>query len=93
MQQRMVRDATSTSHPPMSGEKVIAHKAGAIWLPAALLVRLGQAIRRLGLVTGLRGPHPRSRRSQPARLVAEGLSPADAARAANRRTAERRFPL
>src|SRR5262245_42808600 len=67
--------------PPDVEEQIVAHEAGIALERAAELVRLGQAIRRLETV-GLREVASTRVLIAAARLVAEGLSPRDAARAA-----------
>jgi len=67
--------------PPDVEEKIVAHEAGIAQDGAAELVRLGQAIRRLETV-GLREVASTRVLIAAARLVAEGLSAREAARAA-----------
>jgi nitric oxide reductase NorQ protein len=62
-------------------EQIVAHEAGIEPERAAELVRLGQAIRRLD-AAGLREVASTRVLIAAARLVAEGLAPRDAARAA-----------
>jgi nitric oxide reductase NorQ protein len=78
--QRMV--AIEFGFPPADvEEKIVAHEAGIAHDGAAKLVRLGQAIRRLE-TTGLREVASTRVLIAAGRLVAEGLSPHEAARAA-----------
>jgi nitric oxide reductase NorQ protein len=78
--QRMV--AIEFGFPPADvEEKIVAHEAGIDHDRAAQLVRLGQAIRRLE-TTGLREVASTRVLIAAGRLVAEGLSPREAARAA-----------
>ena len=78
--QRMV--AIEFGFPPADvEEKIVAHEAGINHDMAAKLVRLGQAIRRLE-ATGLREVASTRVLIAAGRLVAEGLSPHEAARAA-----------
>jgi nitric oxide reductase NorQ protein len=78
--QRMV--AVELSFPPPDvEEKIVSHEAGVDHDTAALLVRLGQAIRRLE-AAGLREVASTRVLIAAARLVAEGLPPRAAARAA-----------
>ena len=78
--QRMV--AIDFGFPPAEvEEKIVAHEAGIEPSRAADLVRLGQAIRRLE-TAGLREVASTRVLIAAGRLVAEGLSPRDAARAA-----------
>ncbi|HEY8156693.1 MAG TPA: CbbQ/NirQ/NorQ C-terminal domain-containing protein, partial [Myxococcota bacterium] len=67
--------------PPDVEEKIVAHEAGIAHDGAAELVRLGQAIRRLE-IAGLREVASTRVLIAAARLVAEGLSAREAARAA-----------
>ena len=86
--QRMV--AIEFGFPPADvEEKIVAHEAGIDADRAAELVRFGQAIRRLE-TAGLREVASTRVLIAAGRLVAEGLSPREAARAADRRTAHRR---
>jgi nitric oxide reductase NorQ protein len=66
---------------PDDEEKIVAHEAGIAHDIAAQLVRLGQAIRRLE-TTGLREVASTRVLIAAGRLVAEGLSPQEAARVA-----------
>ena len=78
--QRMV--AIEFGFPPADvEEKIVAHEAGIDHDRAAELVRLGQAIRRLE-TAGLREVASTRVLIAAGRLVAEGLSPREAARAA-----------
>lgn len=78
--QRMI--AIEVDFPPTDvEEKVVAHEAGVDHQTAAQLVRLGQAIRRLENA-GLREVASTRVLIAAGRLVGEGLSPRDAARAA-----------
>jgi nitric oxide reductase NorQ protein len=78
--QRMV--AIEFGFPPADvEEKIVAHEAGIDHDRAAELVRLGQAIRRLE-TTGLREVASTRVLIAAGRLVAEGLNPREAARAA-----------
>jgi nitric oxide reductase NorQ protein len=78
--QRMV--AIEFGFPPVDvEEKIVAHEAGIAHDGAAKLVRLGQAIRRLE-TTGLREVASTRVLIAAGRLVAEGLSTHEAARAA-----------
>jgi nitric oxide reductase NorQ protein len=78
--QRMV--AIEFGFPPADvEEQIVAHETGLDRDGAAALVRLGQAIRRLD-TTGLREVASTRVLIAAGRLVAEGLSPRDAARAA-----------
>jgi nitric oxide reductase NorQ protein len=78
--QRMI--AIEFGFPPAEvEEKIVAHEAGIDSRRAAELVRLGQAIRRLETV-GLREVSSTRVLIAAGRLVAEGLSPRAAARAA-----------
>jgi len=78
--QRMV--AIELSFPPPDvEEKIVSHEAGVDHETAAQLVQLGQAIRRLE-TAGLREVASTRVLIAAGRLVAEGLSPRDAARAA-----------
>jgi nitric oxide reductase NorQ protein len=67
--------------PPDVEEKIVSHEAGVDHDKAALLVQLGQAIRRLEAV-GLREVASTRLLIAAARLVAEGLPAREAARAA-----------
>jgi len=67
--------------PPDVEEKIVSHEAGVDHDTAALLVQLGQAIRRLE-AAGLREVASTRVLIAAARLVAEGLPPRAAARAA-----------
>jgi len=78
--QRMVAIEFSFPTPDVE-EKIVAHEAGIGNDVAAQLVRLGQAIRRLE-TTGLREVASTRVLIAAGQLVAEGLSPAEAARAA-----------
>jgi nitric oxide reductase NorQ protein len=78
--QRMV--AIEFGFPPADvEEKIVAHEAGIDHDSAARLVRLGQAIRRVE-TSGLREVASTRVLIAAGRLVAEGLSPREAARAA-----------
>jgi nitric oxide reductase NorQ protein len=78
--QRMV--AIELGFPPAKvEEQIVAHEAGIDDERAAELVRLGQAIRRLE-TTGLREVASTRVLIAAGRLVAEGVSPREAARAA-----------
>src|SRR5574341_2595689 len=78
--QRMI--AIEFGFPPADvEEKIVAHEAGIDHDRATKLVRLGQAIRRLE-TTGLREVASTRVLIAAGRLVAEGLSPREAARAA-----------
>lgn len=78
--QRMV--AIELGFPPANvEEKIVAHEAGIDPNRAAELVRLGQAIRRLE-TTGLREVASTRVLIAAGRLIAEGVSPREAARAA-----------
>ena len=78
--QRMV--AIDFGFPPADvEEQIVAHEGGIDHDAAATLVRLGQAIRRLD-TTGLREVASTRVLIAAGRLVAEGLSPREAARAA-----------
>jgi len=78
--QRMV--AIELSFPPADvEEKIVAHESGVDPQTAALLVELGQAIRRLD-TAGLREVASTRVLVAAGQLVAEGLGPCDAARAA-----------
>ena len=78
--QRMV--AIELDFPPAEvEEKIVAHEAGVDHDRAAELVRLGQAIRRLE-TAGLREVASTRVLIAAGRLVVEGLSPREAARAA-----------
>ena len=78
--QRMI--AIELGFPPAEiEEKIVAHEAGIEHETARKLVRLGQAIRRLE-TTGLREVASTRVLIAAGRLVAEGLSPREAARAA-----------
>jgi nitric oxide reductase NorQ protein len=67
--------------PPEVEEPVVAHEAGIAREQAAELVRFGQAIRRLETV-GLREVASTRVLIAAGRLIASGLSPREAARAA-----------
>jgi len=67
--------------PPDVEEKIVAHESGVDQRTASVLVTLGQAIRRLE-TAGLREVASTRVLVAAARLVAEGLSPRTAARAA-----------
>lgn len=67
--------------PPGAEEEIIAHEAGIDRSRAAELVRFGQAVRRLE-INGLREVASTRVLIAAGRLVAEGLSPREAARAA-----------
>jgi nitric oxide reductase NorQ protein len=67
--------------PPDLEEKIVAHETGIDPDSAAALVRLGQAIRRLEMA-GLREVASTRLLIAARRLVAEGLSPREAPRAA-----------
>src|SRR5579875_1456695 len=66
---------------PETEEKIVAHEAGIAEHQAASLVRFGQAIRRIE-TAGLREVASTRVLIAAGRLIAEGLSPAEAARAA-----------
>jgi nitric oxide reductase NorQ protein len=78
--QRMVAIEFGFPFPEVE-EKIVAHEAGIDHNRAAQLVRLGQAIRRLE-TAGLREVASTRVLIAAGRLVAEGLSPGEAARAA-----------
>jgi nitric oxide reductase NorQ protein len=78
--QRMVAIEFGFPAPDVE-EKIVAHEAGIDHDKAAELVRLGQAIRRLE-TTGLREVASTRVLIAAAQLIAEGLSPREAARAA-----------
>jgi nitric oxide reductase NorQ protein len=78
--QRMVAIEFGFPAPEVE-EKIVAHEAGIDHNRAAQLVRLGQAIRRLE-TAGLREVASTRVLIAAGRLVAEGLSPGEAARAA-----------
>jgi nitric oxide reductase NorQ protein len=67
--------------PPDVEEEIVAHEAGVDRARAAELVRLGQAIRRLDTV-GLREVASTRVLIAAGQLVADGLGPREAARAA-----------
>ena len=67
--------------PPDIEEKIVAHEAGVDQETAALLVRLGQAVRRLE-TAGLREVASTRVLVAAGRLISEGLPARDAARAA-----------
>jgi nitric oxide reductase NorQ protein len=67
--------------PPDIEEKIVTHEAGIEQETAARLVRLGQAVRRLE-TAGLREVASTRVLIAAGRLISEGLSPRDAARAA-----------
>ena len=75
--------------PPDVEEKIVAHEAGVDQETAALLVRLGQAIRRLE-TAGLREVASTRVLVAAGRLISEGLPVRDAARAAVAGPAHRR---
>jgi nitric oxide reductase NorQ protein len=78
--QRMI--AIELGFPPTDvEEKIVAHESAVDQHTAALLVQLGQAIRRLGS-SGLREVASTRVLVSAGQLVAEGLDPRDAARAA-----------
>ena len=79
--QRMVAIELDFPPPDVEEEKIVAHEAGVEEETAAQLVRLGQAIRRLE-AAGLREVASTRVLVASGRLIREGLSVRDAARAA-----------